>query len=54
VLTESGQIVTGWLRQLDDGRYFCFGNEFTSWDFEWNFDIGAVVGWKPLTPTEEA
>jgi hypothetical protein len=54
LLTESGQIVTGWLRQLDDDKYFCFGNEHASWDFEWNFDLGAVIGWLPLPPTQEA
>ena len=54
LLTESGQIATGWLRQLEDDRYFCVGNEFASWDFEWNFDLGSVIGWLPLPLTKEA
>lgn len=47
--TESGEIVTGWLRELTaDDIYYCFGNESAGWDFEFNFDLGSVTHWMPL------
>ena len=49
LMTESGEIVTGWLRKLDsDNWYYCFGNEFSAWDYEFNYDLGAVTHWMPL------
>lgn len=42
--TESGDIVTGWLAKLsNDDFYYCFGNEYSSWDYEFNYDLGAVT-----------
>ena len=49
LLTESMDVVTGWLRKMrKDDIYFCFGNEYISWDFEFNFDVGAVTHWMQL------
>lgn len=51
LMTESGELVTGWLRKLDgDNWYYCFGNEFLSWDYEFNYDLGAVTHWKKVEP----
>lgn len=48
--TESGQIVTGWLSKMrDDDIYYCLGNEYSAWDYEFNYDLGAVVGWLYLS-----
>lgn len=49
LLTESMDVVTGWLRKMrKDDIYFCFGNEYIFWDFEFNFDVGAVTHWMQL------
>lgn len=43
---ESGDVVTGWLRKIrDDDIYYCIGNEYAAWDFEFNYDLGAVTHW---------
>lgn len=49
LMTESGEIVTGWLKQLrDDDIYYCIGNEFCAWDYEFNYYLGAITHWMPL------
>lgn len=52
LLTESGQVVTGWKRECEGGIYFCYGNEYASWDFEYNYDIGTATHFNPLPPTK--
>jgi hypothetical protein len=46
---ESGSIVTGWRAKIScDDFYYCIGNASTAWDYEFNFDAGAVTHWMPL------
>ena len=52
--TQSNEVVTGWLRKLtEDDIYFCFGNEFSVWDFDFNYDLGAATHWMPLPEPPE-
>lgn len=49
LITQSGEIVTGWLRKLPQAdTYFCFGNVFAGWDYDFNYDLGAVTHWQIL------
>lgn len=46
ILTESGDIITGWRQNLKPGDVcWCFGHKCVSWDYEFNYDSGSVTHW---------
>lgn len=49
LLSEAEDIITGFLRKIrEDDIYFCIGNEYTSWDYVFNYDIGTITHWMSL------
>lgn len=49
LFSETKDTFTGFLRKTsEDDIHFCIGNEYTSWDYMFNPDIGTITHWMPL------
>ena len=49
LLTESGDYLIGWRVQMGNGdSYFAFGCKYSSWDYEFNYNLGGGLEWAYL------